>query len=256
MDDVHTFKHKYMLASQGFSVKENLWTEREVIFARELVGGLVTRYRSGVQKVVSSGISIASVTRQHPDRNSGVLPELWENEPYLIGDLIALDQRFATLFSALKIWQCAADLLECTLEEVVFHLSNITRKPAHIGPAIGWHRDAENTYHATEDGRTIRLLLPLQPMDSNNGGTAIYPYSHFERMEHLTQGAASIVVPSVKPGSGLALHANVLHGGAVNRGDTDRDVIILQFGTASSELLYSGNELLAMSGRDDFILYR
>jgi hypothetical protein len=243
-----------MFVNQGYIVIEDLFTEYEVKFARQLVGTLVDRYRRGEKDVQTSSVSIAEVTKRHPGRNAGVVPIHSQNEAYIIGDLIRLDARFALLFSTPILWQSAAKLLESDLSKVVFHLSNITRKPAHIGPAIGWHRDINNTYHASVDGCTIRMLLPVQAMDVENGGTEIQPGSHLEPRS-IAQTVAPIVTPLVSPGSGLVLHANVLHGGGPNRSNIDRDVIVIQFGLASSELIYSGNETLALENRDGFLRF-
>jgi ectoine hydroxylase-related dioxygenase (phytanoyl-CoA dioxygenase family) len=140
------------------------------------------------------------------------------------------------LFSAPTLWLWAGKLLDCASEAVVFHLSNLTRKPAGNGPAIVWHRDARNTYCAAADHRTLRFLLPLQPMSAVNGGTEIVAGSHLPGAAQTADDTHLICCPPVSPGDCLALHSEVLHGGAPNRGTSERDVIVIQFGVAGSTL--------------------
>ncbi len=238
-------------ASQGFAVMNDVLPGPELSLARELVSRLIARHRSGEEAVISMGVSVATVTNQHPQRNPGVVAGQWQLEPYIIGNLVSLDVRFAALFSAQSIWLCAADLLSCLQEQVVFHFSNITRKPPLAGPAVGWHRDAHNTYFASSDRRTVRLLLPLQPMNETNGGTEVVAGSHLSRAEP----EGPVCCPQVSPGSCLALHSEVLHGGAPNRSASERDVIVLQFGVVTSELQHRAAELLSLSAREDIVRF-
>jgi ectoine hydroxylase-related dioxygenase (phytanoyl-CoA dioxygenase family) len=153
-----------------------------------------------------------------------------------------MDARFACIFSNPLLWKYAADLLECPVDEVIFHFANITRKPAGIGPAINWHRDANNKYIAPADHRIIRLLIPLQNMSETNGGTALLPGSHLDK--EITD-LAHAVYPWVMAGDVLAIHAEVLHGGSPNRSKEERDVMVLQFGVKASDFAHKANEKLS-----------
>lgn len=233
----------------GFVVIENVWTEAEIETAKELVTDLIERYRLGEAKVCAEGVSIADVSRQHPQRNPGITGHELTREPYIIGNLLALNPRFAPLLSVASLWECASELLACAPEEVVFHMSNVIRKPVRIGPAVGWHRDADNTYCATVDRRTVRLILPLHPMSRANGGTALQVGSHVNTATFTDQASGAVCCPSVYPGSCLAIHADTLHGGAPNRSEIDRDVIVAQFGLSQSILAYRGNDDLCLADR-------
>lgn len=238
-------------AHQGYAIVNDVFSEADLLLARELVAHLVARHRKGDPAVIAESISVAAVTRQHPQRNPGIISEQVENEPFIIGNLIALDSRFARLFCIASLWTTASKLLECAREEVVFHFSNVTRKPPLNGPAIGWHRDADNSYFASVDHRTLRLLLPLQHMSGDNGGTQIVASSHLPGATH----DDLISVPAIAPGSCLVLHSMVRHGGSPNRSNDERDVIVLQFGVISSELRHKADELLALSGREAFVKF-
>ncbi len=241
--------------TDGFCVINGLLSEQEIELARELVRKLVARHKQGEIKVTSGSVTIASVTRSRPDRNPDVEADQHEHEPFIIGDLISLDPRFCRIIAKDEIWSHAATLLKCPQHEVVFHLSNLTRKPSGIGPAIAWHRDATNTYFASVDRRTIRMLFPLQLMSATNGGTAVLPGSHSISSTSGTPTYESTVCPTVRQGSALALHAEVLHGSEPNRSAMERDVIVLQFGVSSSPLRYRATEFLSMSSKEQFAAF-
>lgn len=231
---------------EGYLVLENLLSQGEINLLLRLTKSLITRHRNGDLSAIKDAISIATVTTQHPLRNPAISAELWAQEPFIIGNLLAAEPEFRLLLANINVWSRVAALLDAPFDEVVFHMSNLTRKPANIGPAIGWHRDATNTYFSTEDERTIRLLFPLQLMSRTNGGTAVLPYSH--KVLHLKPDQTNVMFPVVTPGSALAIHSRVLHGGAENRSDQHRDVIVLQFGLRSSSLRYSAEEAFSLCG--------
>ncbi|MFA6921851.1 MAG: phytanoyl-CoA dioxygenase family protein [Gallionella sp.] len=242
-------------AHQGYAVINEMLSEPDLLLARELVAHLIERHREGDPAVVTESVSVAALTRQHPQRNPGIDSRQVEDEPFIIGNLVSLDSRFARLFSINALWSTAARLLVCAQEEVVFHFSNVTRKPPLKGPAIGWHRDADNTYFASADQRTLRLLLPLQQMSVNNGGTKIVAASHLPGATQTADDENFICDPTVAPRSCLVLHSKVLHGGSPNRSTAERDVIVIQFGVITSELRHRANELLSLSDRESFMNY-
>ncbi|MCP1465551.1 phytanoyl-CoA dioxygenase family protein [Pseudomonas sp. S3E17] len=238
-------------ASHGYSVIPGLICEQELAFARELVTELVDRYRSGDPTALSVGVTIGDVSRQHPQRNPDIDPDRWRHEPFIIGDLIALEPRFARLLSQKSIWTCVAELLECASSDLLFHFCNLTRKPSEVGPAIGWHRDADNKYFASHDGRTLRLLIPLQFMSARNGGTAVVPGSHIQT----DTPVETALYPDVAPGACLALHSATLHGGSPNRSEQEREVIVIQFGLCSSTLRCQADETLSLATREDLLAF-
>ncbi|HHS7808996.1 phytanoyl-CoA dioxygenase family protein [Pseudomonas putida] len=238
-------------ASHGYLVTPILVTDQELAFARVLINQLVGRFRIGEPAAVSVGVNISDVSRQYPQRNPDINPDQWKHEPFIIGDLIALEPRFARILSLPSVWACVAELLECAPCEVLFHFCNLTCKPAEIGPAVGWHRDADNRYFASHDGRTVRLLIPLQLMSAHNGGTSVVSGSHL----HTDPTIEAAMCPEVPPGAGLALHSAVLHGSSPNRSKQERDVIVIQFGLRSSTLRYQAKEFLSLSTREELLLY-
>ncbi|EPJ93840.1 phytanoyl-CoA dioxygenase family protein [Pseudomonas psychrophila] len=236
-------------ATCGYAVINGLIGEQELAWARKMTDALVERYRSGEPLARAAGVSIGDASRQHPQRNPDVEPGQYSHEPFIIGDLVALEPGFARFLCQQSIWTCAARLLDCAPAEVLFHFSNITRKPGEIGPAVGWHRDADNRYFASDDGRTLRLLIPLQHMSAGNGGTAVVPGSHL----HAETAIDTALSPDVPAAGCLALHSGTLHGGLPNRSRQNRDVIVIQFGVRSSHLRAHASEAMALSSREDFL---
>jgi len=234
-------------ASQGYAVIPSIVGDNALALARELANGLIDRYRQGEEAVLAAGLSIGDTGRRHPQRNPGIVLDACTHEPFIIGDLIGLEPRFARFISQQSIWERVAELFDCAPCDLLFHFANLTRKPGETGPAIGWHRDEGNTYFASEDGRTVRLLIPLQFMSARNGGTAVVPGSHLNG-DTVTDTA---LCPDVPVGSCLALHSATLHGGTANRSGLERDVIVLQFGLRSSVLRCTAAETLALSTREE-----
>lgn len=102
----------------GFDVIERVFNEREVSLARELVTAVIARFRAGEATVVAACESLAALTRRLPSRNPEVRPEDCEAEPYIVGDLIALDTRFAILFTQRKLWRVADERLSVSRRAV------------------------------------------------------------------------------------------------------------------------------------------
>ena len=145
---------KTQFDQQGFMVIPDVLLTPYLELALQLASELISRHRLNDHAVRDAGLSIASV---HPDRNPDIQAEQWTNEPFILGDLIAMDGRFACILASPLLWEYAAGLLACPLDECRFHFANITRKLAGIGPAINWHRDANNKSIATADRRTLRI---------------------------------------------------------------------------------------------------
>jgi hypothetical protein len=235
----------------GYTLVPAIFDSAGLHTLQQLANGLVTRHRSGDPKVCANTLSIAAAFRSQPERNPGIEPAQWEREPFIISDLVAIEPRFATLFANDRMWYSVAEMLECSVADVVFHFCNLTRKPPMAGPAISWHRDAKNTYFAAEDGRTLRLLIPLQSMSTSNGGTGVVPGSHRDK----DAGIDNAIWPTVCAGSGLAIHSETLHGGSPNRSGQERDIIVIQFGWRSSCLRFRAQDVLSLASLESFRVF-
>ena len=222
--------------------------------AHAAAASAIQRYRETEPVTHANGVSLGEFAQASPHRNPGVDGSAFLNEPYIIGDLLAVDRRFGPLLSEPALWSIAASLLDVELRHVVFHYSNLTRKPAGIGPSISWHRDAETTYFCPDDDRFLRLLIPLQGMSQENGGTAVMPGSHLNKIEKNELDGSAVIYPSLAAGDVLAIHPQLLHGGEPNRSSKERDVLIVQFGVSGAGFRYQETmELGSLHTRDTFI---
>ena len=242
----------------GFEIFSAVFDLDTVESLRRAVERVCARYRDGDELCVSNGVSIKDLTERRPERNPGVDIEALTTEPFILGNLAQLDSEFGRFLGLQPLWNMAAQALDLPVDEVVYHLSNITRKPPGIGPAIAWHRDYPNKYICTERADFVRLLVPLHDMSPANGGIGIVPSSHQIEDEEARQtidicnSDATAVYPVLAAGDTLALHPKVIHGGGPNRSACARDVLIVQFGNKQARLLCSSDdEYMLLWGRED-----
>jgi len=177
-------------------------------------------------------------------RNPGVTLEEMGREPFLLTALPEISPVFERILLQENLWALAAGLLET--DDVVYHFSNLTRKPARIGPNLTWHRDYPNKYICPAASRHFfRLLIPLEEMDSENGCTLVVPQTHLVSDE---QAVLDDMRPAFDPaaagpltgraGDAFAIHPKVVHGGTENRSARDRNLIVVQFAARTSDHLY------------------
>lgn len=170
--------------------------------------------------------------------------------PYLIGELPAFGEAFLDLLLLPALWQHAAEILET--ETIVYHFSNVTNKPARVGPRLNWHRDFPNRYICPQTSHFTRLLIPLDGMNHCNGCTQIVKNSHrvtdeeahtrlkLSQVELLPEMIADIICVR---GDIVFLHPKSIHGGGQNESDQHRRVVIFQFAIAGEPLATEHQEL-------------
>ncbi|MPS47954.1 phytanoyl-CoA dioxygenase family protein [Methylobacillus sp.] len=242
-------------STHGFQVFRRVLSPSWLQCTRDAVASIIRQYRTNAPLAQRNGVSLGEFSLAKPERNPGIDGSKLIHEPYIIGDMLTLDRRFVSLLSEYPLWSIAANLLETQAGNIIFHYANLTRKPAGIGPAISWHRDNENTYFCPEGDDFLRLLIPLQDMSQENGGTAVVPGSHLNHsMDKHTLDKDAIAHPDVEAGDVLAIHPCLLHGGSPNRSDRERDVIIVQFGIAGARFRFQEElETGALHTRATFI---
>src|SRR5262245_30205520 len=79
-----------------------------------------------------------------PSRNPGVSTEAIKDVPFIINELPKRSDLLKDLLCREELWAMAQEILNSN--EVIYHFSNVTRKPAYIGPNMSWHRDYPNQY--------------------------------------------------------------------------------------------------------------
>ncbi len=246
-------------ATEGFAVVRSVVPTAAVDDLSRCVEDAVIAYRAASPAARPDSDSLGEYARARPERNPGIDPEGLVDEPYILGNLAARGTGFRRFLACAELWEIAALCLGVPVHHVVYHSAQVLRKPAHVGPAVSWHRDISNQYIATDGPRFVRLLVPLHPMGVRNGGTAVAPRSHLVdtagTMTHdgLLDDVVGAQCPDLAPGDLLALHANMLHGSAPNRSDAHRDLFAAQFGDKDAPLTHRAvAEHLSMCGRPSF----
>ncbi|CAN5577554.1 hypothetical protein BH09VER1_BH09VER1_31960 [soil metagenome] len=175
-------------------------------------------------------------------RNPGVSTGAVSGVPFLLTDLPLLSTALKAIVLFPALWASAREILE--EEEIVCHFSNITRKPAYVGPNISWHRDYPNGYICPRNSSDFfRFLIPLEGMNEENGCTLAIPNSHLlsdeEALLEPKDADLATAVPLIaSAGAAVAIHPKVLHGGRENRSGRDRNLIVIQFGRRTKEFLH------------------
>ncbi|MSQ28018.1 MAG: phytanoyl-CoA dioxygenase [Dehalococcoidia bacterium] len=245
-------------AEQGFLVLRQAVSQQALGTVRAAVEASCVRYRMGDERCVANGYSIGQVTKAHPERNPGVDPADVRNEPFLLGNLAALDPRFIRFLSFRPLWDIAAAMLGRPESEIVYRFAQVLRRPAGVGPGQSWHRDFPNPYVQTESAaHFLRLLVPMHPMSSANAGTGVLAGSHLVSDGDATAGKATehppagAQFPSLDPGDVLVIHPKLIHGGGPNRGAGDRDLAVIQFGWSQAPLTHCAEgERLSLATRE------
>ena len=238
-------------ATDGFEIARQVLDPDTIAGLKAAADGLAERFRRGDRALMQAAVTLADLTTSKPDRNPGVLPETVMQEPFIIGNLLAHDRRFVALLQSPAPWDLAATAIGTGRDRLVFHFSNLTLKPPHVGPAIAWHRDVTNTYFLPADGNLVRLLVPLDAMSEENGGTGILPGSHMLDDEAATVRCKSLdpqecTWPALEAGDVLITHPRVIHGGPPNRSDKPRALLVLQFGLQGADLLHVTQEFASL----------
>ncbi len=235
----------------GYQFFSQVLDTETVVAARNEVEALCERARRGE---LEGAFPLSGLKES---RNPGVSAEAMGTEPFLLPCLPAISEVFAEILGQGNIWEIAGEVLQT--KDVVYHFSNITRKPPRIGPNMSWHRDYPNQYLCPTNSRhCFRLLIPLEAMDLENGCTLALSGSHrvtdevvtFEekRKDFATEDAVPLIA---KAGDAYAIDSKVVHGGTENRSDRNRNLLVIQFGVRTSEFLYWAEERFTGLSREE-----
>jgi hypothetical protein len=228
----------------GYEIYHSFVDSETIRPIQEATARACQRFRDGDPYCLKQGISIGAYARSRPDRNPGVDADTFEREPYILSSLAGLDVDFRRFLSRKSLWNVAAQLLEIDPTEVVYHFSSVNRKPAKVGPGVGWHRDFTNEYISTVGPLFLRLMIALDPMNEDNAGIGIVPGSHSISDEeviqrgNLQESNEGAFYPNLAPGDLLAIHSKLIHGGGPNRSQYDRQLMVIQFGKQGATLLH------------------
>jgi phytanoyl-CoA hydroxylase len=223
----------------GYAVVPSLFTQRECEDIRREIDRIALLPDADIVRVRDlSNQQRAGVSRKQAGSQYYII-----GEPPTYGAIMAAivhDRRLASIASAVLGRRGRSVAVQ-------YHFSNVTNKPARIGPRLGWHRDFPNKFMTTHRAQFCRIMLCLDGMTRQNGPTAFAPGTHLisdqharrnKRRKHrrLPRRERLAVCP---PGSVVVFHPKVRHGGGANRSAQHRRNLIVQWGVKHAALARS-----------------
>ena len=237
--------YKKSFLENGFFILPEFLSKEEIGKSRFEVD----RFCKDFKKSSLNKNSFIPLSSLKEDQNPSIIIHPSNDSPYIISNLLG-NRFFRKLIQKKALWNLASCFLET--KKVAYHFSNITRKPAKIGPRVNWHRDSQNKYICPENSENfLRFLLPFDHMTSQNGGTQFIPNSHQDQSLSVKYSQKKTL--ECKAGSLIAIKPKLLHGGEPNRSKLNRDLLVIQFGIQSQKMLYLNNELGTGSSREEII---
>lgn len=191
------------------------------------------------KKYIGTGITFHDLFKSKPDRFPNIdLNKIDKDDLFIIPNPCNDYLEIRKILLCDVLWDFAASCLEQPLDNISFSFMNITRKPAIYGPSISWHRDFANKMTSTTSSSDmLRIIVPLEQCEMNNGATAIVADSHLiddsivlERnaidIKYCNDNNESI---HLLAGNMLGIHSKLIHGGGTNRSNMERNNLIFQF---------------------------
>jgi len=203
--------------------------------------------------------SVVPISCLKPSRNPGISSQRTENIPFILNELPRFSVHFLNLILNQELWDAAKQILQS--ESIIYHFSNVTRKPAYLGPNLSWHRDYPNEYICPEDSNCFfRALIPLEAMSEDNGCTEIIPNTHVvsdafaqeaKRSQIIDFNTTETIPLCGQPGDMIAIHPKIVHGGRENRSNYDRNLVVIQFGRPATRYIWQCPELYSGFTREE-----
>jgi hypothetical protein len=174
---------------------------------------------------------------------------------FILGDPPTFDRRFAAAIVDPSVVMVAQCLLGTP--DIRYHFSNITMKRERVGSGISWHRDYPNAYICPATSSFVRLMICLDGMDADNGATRFVVGSHqladtdakaSVSHEAAEQSGAVIETAICPPGSVVAIHPKVVHGGPPNASLRPRRNLVVQWGRADDPVCVCAEGLETLTG--------
>lgn len=222
----------------GFAVSAPVLSASELMEARKTVDLLHCRALSGEDPDLAAECVFE---RDQPDRKrEGRGLAAGQDAVFILGD----PTRFAP--SLLDLMRNAA-LLNIVGQalgtpDFVVHFANITSKAPSIGSGISWHRDFPNRYICPAEPRMVRTMICLDGMNEENGATRFFSGSHLPKTGSGSRHRS--ISAACAPGTVVAIHPLVLHGGAPNASEFPRRNIVVQWGAVDCPLVTEMRESL------------
>jgi ectoine hydroxylase-related dioxygenase (phytanoyl-CoA dioxygenase family) len=175
-------------------------------------------------------------------KRDGIAADQTGDAIFMIGDPPAFDARFASVLVEPELVSLVRQLLGTT--DIQYHFSNVVIKSARVGSGISWHRDYPNAYMCPQRSSFRRVMICLDGMDGNNGGTQFVRQSHLisDADAHAAKTSRTAPLPaeietaSSPPGSVVVIHPKSLHGGPPNASRAPRRNLVVQWGRADDPI--------------------
>lgn len=242
-----------MYINNGVRVIKNVLPE-------ELISDLSLSLDKLYSNIKEDSITVGDIANKSPQKLSSLVKEDDYSKPFIVSSVLENEKRFLDLIKLDTLWEYAAKSLDCKVEDLLYHYCNITVKVPSFGPKISWHRDFPNRYISPKTSDFVRLLIPLEQMNSENGGLRFILNSHrildeevkdfygAHDEESCNQQALYI---SSNIGDIVLLHPKTIHGSDMNTGKKSRPVFIIQFGKKNEEYLYKNEEFMSFKTKDE-----
>jgi len=220
----------------GYAVIPRLFSQRECEDLCREIDRIASLPDADIVRVRDlSSRQRAGVSRQHAG-----------NQFYIIGEPPTYGAVMAAVVSDKRLASIASAVLGRRGRSVAarYHFSNVTNKPARVGPRLGWHRDFPNAFMTTHRAQFCRIMVCLDGMTRQNGPTAFEPRTHLisdqrarrnKRRKHRRRPRRERLA-ICPPGSVVVFHPKVRHGGGVNRSPMHRRNLIVQWGVKHAAL--------------------
>jgi len=242
---------------RGYVRFSNVYKQIEIEYAKQAVERICRKIRPG-DKLWKRNITSLSTLGKH--RNPGLRKEGLRGIPFLIGALPVFSEVLKAFILHKPLWDIAKYILDS--DDVVYHFSNVTRKPAHVGPNIIWHRDYPNRYICPYESKNFfRVLIPLEDMSRENGCTEVIPKSHqlsdqeaILKEQYRDFDESRAIPLEIEAGDVAIIHPKLLHGGRENRSALERNLVVIQFGRKKDTFLYWHEELFTGLTREEILV--
>ncbi len=233
---------------EGFKIYHNAISLDLIRECRDILPSILSN-----KKYINNGVTFLELYKNKPHRFPNIgLDQFDDRELFIICNPCEDYAEFRKLLTSNALWRFAARCFGRPIDDVAFSFLNITRKPAKFGPSISWHRDFGNKMTSTKSSRNmLRIIVPLDSSGTDNGGISVIPGSNKLEDGKVLAGEGIDVdycnknneVISLNAGDMLAISSKIIHGGAVNRSNRDRNHVIVQFVIKGSEHLYQNQYL-------------
>ncbi|WP_193170051.1 phytanoyl-CoA dioxygenase family protein [Nisaea nitritireducens] len=224
----------------GFAVTAPIFGHDDLTIMRAAVHALHLRALGGQEPELSAAC-VFEKAQPARKRDGRELPD-GQDAVFILGDPTLFDPGLLRFIVDTRLTGIVEQVLGTP--DIVLHFANITTKAPEIGSGISWHRDFPNKYMCPAEPKMVRMMICLDGMQTDSGATAFLAGSHTDDVSgsDTEENDPRLVAAECAPGSVVAIHPLVLHGGAPNASALQRRNLVLQWGIADCPLVTEARE--------------